>query len=197
MSGIKVLGQLPSLDPNRANTSESTPVSFCKPALFRCSPKGPCTPRVDTEAPKHPCRDYFKAKVYTICVHGPLEFVFLPTLSIGLAGLSKPNFGIRLNSGSFPTVSEGPRMTLRVHLPKSYFGPKGPVSELLFRAKYTLVWNMDPLGYLYVFVPWQKVSTPGASFRGVGISRYAGPCTRYPNPQTLNREMPKSLNRTR
>ena len=179
MSGIKVQGQLPnSLDPNRANTSESTPVSFCKPALFRCSPKGPCTPRVDTEAPKHPCRDYFKAKVYTVCVHGPLEFMFLPSLSIGLASLSKPNFGIRLNSGSFPIVSEGPCMTLRVHLPKSYFGPKGPVSELLFRAKkYTLVWYMDPLGYLCVFVPWQK-ATPGAKVDFF----IQGPCTRYPNP---------------
>ena len=36
------------------------------------SPKGPCTQIGDTLAPKYPNRDYFKAKVYTIWVHGPL-----------------------------------------------------------------------------------------------------------------------------
>ena len=36
------------------------------------SPKGPCTQQiVDTSAPKYLYRDYFKAKVYTIWVHGP------------------------------------------------------------------------------------------------------------------------------
>ena len=35
-------------------------------------PKGPCTQRVYTLAPKYLDRDYFKAKVYTIWVHGPL-----------------------------------------------------------------------------------------------------------------------------
>ena len=35
-------------------------------------PEGPCTQIVDKLAPKYPNRDYFKAKVYTIWVHGPL-----------------------------------------------------------------------------------------------------------------------------
>ena len=35
-------------------------------------PKGPCTQIVYTLAPKYLYRDYFKAKVYTIWVHGPL-----------------------------------------------------------------------------------------------------------------------------
>ena len=34
-------------------------------------PKGPCTQIVYTLAPKYLYRDYFKAKVYTIWVHGP------------------------------------------------------------------------------------------------------------------------------
>ena len=36
-------------------------------------PGGPCAPVVYTLAPKYLCRDYFKAKVYTIC--GPLGIV--------------------------------------------------------------------------------------------------------------------------
>ena len=43
--------------------------------LFK-DPKGPCTQIVDTLAPKYPNRDYFKAKVYTIWVHGPLGRAF-------------------------------------------------------------------------------------------------------------------------
>ena len=34
-------------------------------------PKGPCTQIVYTSAPMYLNRDYFKAKVYTIWVHGP------------------------------------------------------------------------------------------------------------------------------
>ena len=41
-------------------------------ASEHCNPKGPCTPIVYTLAPKYLHRDYFKAKVYTIWVHGPL-----------------------------------------------------------------------------------------------------------------------------
>ena len=41
------------------------------PALF---PKGPCTLIVDSLAPKYLYRDYFKAKVYPIWVHGPVGF---------------------------------------------------------------------------------------------------------------------------
>ena len=37
------------------------------------SPRGPCTQIVYTLAPKYLYRDYFKAKVYTIWVHGPLR----------------------------------------------------------------------------------------------------------------------------
>ena len=33
---------------------------------------GPCTHIVYTLAPKYPNRDYFKAKVYAVWVHGPL-----------------------------------------------------------------------------------------------------------------------------
>ena len=36
------------------------------------TPKGPCTQIVYTLAPKYLNRGYFKAKVYTIWVHGPL-----------------------------------------------------------------------------------------------------------------------------
>ena len=36
------------------------------------SPKGPCTQTVYTLAPKYLNRDYFKAKVYTISLHGTL-----------------------------------------------------------------------------------------------------------------------------
>ena len=39
-------------------------------------PKGPCAQIVYTLAPKYPYRVYFKAKVYTIWVHGPLGGVF-------------------------------------------------------------------------------------------------------------------------
>ena len=35
-------------------------------------PKDPCAQIVYTLAPKYLYRDYIKAKVYTICVHGPL-----------------------------------------------------------------------------------------------------------------------------
>ena len=35
------------------------------------NPKVPCTQTVYTWDPKYPYRDYFKAKVYTIWVHGP------------------------------------------------------------------------------------------------------------------------------
>ena len=35
-------------------------------------PKDPCAQIAHTLAPKYPNRDYFKAKVYTIWVHGPL-----------------------------------------------------------------------------------------------------------------------------
>ena len=35
-------------------------------------PKGPCTQIVYTLGPMYPLREYFKAKVYTIWVHGPL-----------------------------------------------------------------------------------------------------------------------------
>ena len=38
-------------------------------------PKGPCTQIVYTLAPKYLYSDYFKDKVYTIWVHGPLGFV--------------------------------------------------------------------------------------------------------------------------
>ena len=34
--------------------------------------KGPCTQITDTSAPKYPSRDYFKAKVSTIWIRGPL-----------------------------------------------------------------------------------------------------------------------------
>ena len=40
--------------------------------LIRLHPKGPCTQIVYTFAPKYLNRDYCKAKVYTIWVHGPL-----------------------------------------------------------------------------------------------------------------------------
>ena len=36
------------------------------------NPKGPCTQIVYTLAPKYLYRDYFKAKLCTIRVHGPL-----------------------------------------------------------------------------------------------------------------------------
>ena len=36
-------------------------------------PKGSCTQIAYTLAPKYPYRDYIKAKVYTICAHGPLN----------------------------------------------------------------------------------------------------------------------------
>ena len=45
-----------------------------KQSLTRSSPKGPCARIVYTLAPRYPYTDYFKAKVYTIWVHGPLEF---------------------------------------------------------------------------------------------------------------------------
>ena len=35
-------------------------------------PKGPCTQIVYTSGPMYRYREYFKAKVYTIWVHGPL-----------------------------------------------------------------------------------------------------------------------------
>ena len=35
-------------------------------------PKGPCTQIVYTLRPMYLCREYFKANVYTIWVHGPL-----------------------------------------------------------------------------------------------------------------------------
>ena len=38
----------------------------------RNAPKGPCTHIVYTLVPKYIYRDYCKAKVYTIWVHGPL-----------------------------------------------------------------------------------------------------------------------------
>ena len=38
-------------------------------------PEGPCAQTVYTLAPKHLCGEYFKGKVYTICVHGPLGVV--------------------------------------------------------------------------------------------------------------------------
>ena len=37
-----------------------------------CYPKGPCTQIVYTLGPMYLYREYFKANVYTISVHGPL-----------------------------------------------------------------------------------------------------------------------------
>ena len=42
--------------------------------LSQLIPKGPCTQIAYTLAPKHLYRDYFKAKVYTVWVHGPLGY---------------------------------------------------------------------------------------------------------------------------
>ena len=41
-------------------------------ALEILYPKGPCTQMAYTLAPMYLYREYFKAKVYTIWVHGPL-----------------------------------------------------------------------------------------------------------------------------
>ena len=38
-------------------------------------PKGPCTQIVYTLVPMYLYREYFKAKVYTIWVHGPLGYL--------------------------------------------------------------------------------------------------------------------------
>ena len=43
-----------------------------KELLWSLCPKGPCTQTVDILAPRYPNRDYLKAKVSTIWVHGPL-----------------------------------------------------------------------------------------------------------------------------
>ena len=63
-------------------------------AVAACIPKGPCTQIVDTLAPKYPNTDYFKAKVSTIWVHGPLGYVrrSLPLSMVvcHLFGLPKP-----------------------------------------------------------------------------------------------------------
>ena len=40
-------------------------------------PKGPCTQIVDTLAQKYLYGEYFKGKVYTIWVHGPLGLITL------------------------------------------------------------------------------------------------------------------------
>ena len=56
-------------------------------------PKGPCTQIVDTLAPKYLCRDYFKAKVYTIWVHGLLGIHHSPSdLGFGVVGLRSQSF---------------------------------------------------------------------------------------------------------
>ena len=50
----------------------------CREVYLSCvgsgfhNPKGPCTQIVYTLALKYLYRDYIKAKVYTIWVHGPL-----------------------------------------------------------------------------------------------------------------------------
>ena len=41
--------------------------------VSKACPKGPCAQIAYTLAPKYLYRDYFKAKVYTIWVHGGLE----------------------------------------------------------------------------------------------------------------------------
>ena len=53
------------------------------PIFIGCGafPEGPCTEIVYTLAPKYLYRDYFKAKVYTIWVHGPLGFGSDPGLN--------------------------------------------------------------------------------------------------------------------
>ena len=44
--------------------------------LYRgIGPKDPCTQIVYTLAPKYQCRDYFKAYVYTVWVHGSFGWV--------------------------------------------------------------------------------------------------------------------------
>ena len=50
--------------------------SLLYPKGYSCSnflPKGPCTQIVYTLAQEYLEREYFKAKVYTIWVHGPLN----------------------------------------------------------------------------------------------------------------------------
>ena len=46
-----------------------------KAPIVQTFPKAPCPEIVCTLAPKYQCRDYFKAKVYTIWVHGSLGFM--------------------------------------------------------------------------------------------------------------------------
>ena len=55
----------------REKNSRSLDLRFEAPRSF---PKGPCTQIVDTLALKYLYKDYIKAKVYAIWVHGPLGF---------------------------------------------------------------------------------------------------------------------------
>ena len=50
-------------------------------------PEGPCTQIVDTLALKYLNRDYFKAKVYSIWVHGPLGNGYIGIVSVSRISL--------------------------------------------------------------------------------------------------------------
>ena len=55
--------------------SYANSLTYCRPPgppNLLTVPEGPCTQIVDTLALKYLNRDYFKAKVYIIWVHGPL-----------------------------------------------------------------------------------------------------------------------------
>ena len=60
--------------------------------------KGPCTQIVYTLAPKYLYKDYFKAKVYTIWVHGPLgvsyTWVFRILNSVGCVSVRVYGIGL-------------------------------------------------------------------------------------------------------
>ena len=80
-------------------------------------PKGPCTQIVDTLALKYLNRDYFKAKVYTTWVHGPLGFRAFHSSGLKWCG-SFPR-------GSYPTPFLG-RLLFKITDPNHKTGyPKG------------------------------------------------------------------------
>ena len=57
-------------DPERIRNLENCPDVII---LVVQTPKGPCTQIVYTLGPMYPYREYFKANVYTIWVHGPFR----------------------------------------------------------------------------------------------------------------------------
>ena len=64
--------------------------------MSRASPKGPCSQILNTLGPMYLHSEYFKAKIYTIWVHGPLGFCSESGQS-NLVALLSPQ-GVRLGS---------------------------------------------------------------------------------------------------